>query len=218
LHRGGAGSTPAVSTQCLRSVNGKHAPFVRPRCGFDSCRRLLRTPVAQRNERCPATAEDAGSIPAGRIHADVAHPEEHRVASPERPVRDGSSALVDSWCNGSTPSSNLGGPGSIPGESAARPRRGPERVGYLMEGRAQALAVRRRGPDRTPRPRHSKNAAGRPDGFPSSTTHRQVAGSSTARSSSARFGSSADRAGPDEHHDRGSTIASGCGPDGSGSR
>ena len=24
----------------LRSVNGKHAPFVRPRCGFDSCRRL----------------------------------------------------------------------------------------------------------------------------------------------------------------------------------
>ena len=27
---------------CLRSVNGKHAPFVRPRCGFDSCRRLLR--------------------------------------------------------------------------------------------------------------------------------------------------------------------------------
>ena len=25
----------------LRSVNGKHAPFVRPRCGFDSCRRLL---------------------------------------------------------------------------------------------------------------------------------------------------------------------------------
>ena len=50
----------------LRSVNGKHAPFVRPRCGFDSCRRLLRTPVAQRRERCPATAEAAGSNPAGR--------------------------------------------------------------------------------------------------------------------------------------------------------
>ena len=31
----------------LRSVNGKHAPFVRPRCGFDSCRRLLSAPVAQ---------------------------------------------------------------------------------------------------------------------------------------------------------------------------
>ena len=50
----------------LRSVNGKHAPFVRPRCGFDSCRRLLHTPVAQRTERCPATAEAAGSSPAGR--------------------------------------------------------------------------------------------------------------------------------------------------------
>ena len=25
----------------LRSVNGKHAPFVRPRCGFNSCRRLF---------------------------------------------------------------------------------------------------------------------------------------------------------------------------------
>jgi hypothetical protein len=41
LHRGGAGSTPAVSTSRLRSVNGKHTPFVRPKCGFDSCRRLL---------------------------------------------------------------------------------------------------------------------------------------------------------------------------------
>jgi hypothetical protein len=50
----------------LRSVNGKHAPFVRPRCGFDSCRGLLYTPVAQRTERCSAKAEDAGSIPAGR--------------------------------------------------------------------------------------------------------------------------------------------------------
>lgn len=29
---------------CLRSVNGKHAPFVRPRCGFNSCRRLSRDP------------------------------------------------------------------------------------------------------------------------------------------------------------------------------
>ena len=82
LHRGGAGSTPAVSTSrergkrrgfeslrlhsSLRSVNGKHAPFVRPRCGFDSCRRLLPTPVAQWTERCSATAEAAGSTPAGR--------------------------------------------------------------------------------------------------------------------------------------------------------
>ena len=31
---------PSPSTTRLRSVNGKHAPFVRPRCGFNSCRRL----------------------------------------------------------------------------------------------------------------------------------------------------------------------------------
>lgn len=29
-----------LSVSSLRSVNGKHAPFVRPRCGFNSCRRL----------------------------------------------------------------------------------------------------------------------------------------------------------------------------------
>jgi hypothetical protein len=29
-----------AGTTCLRSVNGKHAPFVRLKCGFDSCRRL----------------------------------------------------------------------------------------------------------------------------------------------------------------------------------
>jgi hypothetical protein len=94
------GSSPTVSTSSsrLRSVNGKHAPFVRPRCGFDSCRRLL-TLVAQWTERCSATAEDAGSIPAGRAdRADVAQSEEHRVASPERPVRTGSSAFANSWC------------------------------------------------------------------------------------------------------------------------
>jgi hypothetical protein len=134
-----------VSTASTRPLYGRGAGST-PAGGSVASHR---TPVAQRNEHCPATAEDAGSIPAGRIHADVAQREEHRVASPERPVRDGSSALEDSWCNGSTPSSNLGGPGSIPGESAAR-RRGPERLGYLMERGAQALAVRHRGPDRTP--------------------------------------------------------------------
>ena len=50
----------------LRSVSGKHAPVVRPKCGFESCRRLLPTPVAQWTERCPATAAAAGSTPAGR--------------------------------------------------------------------------------------------------------------------------------------------------------
>ena len=83
----------------LRSVNGKHAPFVRPRCGFDSCRRLLPAPVAQRRERCSATAEAAGSTPAGRTtSADVAQWGEHRASNPERPVRAGSSALEGPWC------------------------------------------------------------------------------------------------------------------------
>src|SRR5215210_3050456 len=57
----------------LRSVNGKHAPFVRPKCGFNSCRRLLRAGVAQSGE--------------------------HRVAWPARPVRSGSSAFTGPWCN-----------------------------------------------------------------------------------------------------------------------
>ena len=40
LQRGGC-RFDSDHLHCLRSVNGKHAPFVRPRCGFDSCRRLL---------------------------------------------------------------------------------------------------------------------------------------------------------------------------------
>ena len=32
-----------LHSTCLRSVNGKHTPFVRTGCGFDSCRRLLFT-------------------------------------------------------------------------------------------------------------------------------------------------------------------------------
>ena len=62
----GRPSTPARPER-LRSVNGKHAPFVRPRCGFDSCRRLLLTHArSSEEERCSATAEVAGSTPAGR--------------------------------------------------------------------------------------------------------------------------------------------------------
>jgi hypothetical protein len=75
--------------QRLRSVNGKHAPFVRPRCGFNSCRRLQ--------------------------SADVAQQAEHRVANPDGPVRFGSSASQVRGVTGSTASSNLAGPGSIPG-------------------------------------------------------------------------------------------------------
>ena len=40
LQRGPCGFDSHRLHQRLRSVNGKHAPFVRPRCGFNSCRRL----------------------------------------------------------------------------------------------------------------------------------------------------------------------------------
>ena len=88
------GSTPTVSIHpSLRSVNGKHAPFVRPKCGFDSCRRLLTDARSSADlEHCSATAEAAGSNPAGRSIADVAHREERRSATPKRPVRSGPSA------------------------------------------------------------------------------------------------------------------------------
>ena len=33
-------SLDAIADRVLSSVNGKHAPFVRPRSGFDSCERL----------------------------------------------------------------------------------------------------------------------------------------------------------------------------------
>jgi hypothetical protein len=118
----------------LRSVNGKHTPFVRPGCGFESCRRLY-APVAQWTELRPATAEVAGSSPAGRIastrgrssagRASERHSEEARSI---RAVR-----FTGPWCNGSTPSSNLDGPGSNPGGLAdPQARRGPERLGYLL--------------------------------------------------------------------------------------
>ena len=65
---------------CLRSVNGKHTPFVRTGCGFDSCRRLLSYACSSVAEHRPATAEGAGSSPARCTHADVAH----RERAPER--------------------------------------------------------------------------------------------------------------------------------------
>jgi hypothetical protein len=45
LHRATAALDHTLSAfRRLRSVNGKHAPFVRPRCGFNSCRRLSERP------------------------------------------------------------------------------------------------------------------------------------------------------------------------------
>ena len=55
----------------LRSVNGKHTPFVRPGCGFESCRRLFHTPVAQRNRApsCDGGGRWFESSRAYRIHS-----------------------------------------------------------------------------------------------------------------------------------------------------
>jgi hypothetical protein len=104
--------------QSLRSVNGKHAPFVRPRCGFDSCRRL---------------------------HADVAQREEHRSATPGRPVRSG-------------PSAPIGGLAEMPSEPPGRAVRpeaassvGPIAIHYWASLRpclGTAIAPRRRAASR----------------------------------------------------------------------
>ena len=51
LHRAGRGFDSHRLHPGLRSVNGKHAPFVRPRCGFNSCRRLSRKPDRPRFAR-----------------------------------------------------------------------------------------------------------------------------------------------------------------------
>ena len=48
LHRAGRGFDSRRLHPRLRSVNGKHTPFVRPGCGFESCRRLLRRDDAPR--------------------------------------------------------------------------------------------------------------------------------------------------------------------------
>jgi hypothetical protein len=101
--------------RCPRSVNGKHTPFVRPRCGFDSCRGLLsrpklsgqsavlrrRRPLVRVRPRTRSVwrSRTSGGVwgnrevpPAGSTHADVAQPAEHRSATPGRPVRSGPSA------------------------------------------------------------------------------------------------------------------------------
>ncbi len=82
----------------LRSVNGKHAPFVRPRCGFESCRRLLPSLAALGSRRAkPGSAERSrrcrnGRAPSGRS-SDGRAPGRHsgearsiRVVRSRRPV------------------------------------------------------------------------------------------------------------------------------------
>ena len=89
-----------------------------------------RTPVAQRREHCSAKAVVAGSSPAGRT-------------------------FTSPWCNGSTASSNLAGPGSTPGGFACTIVAG--RSGSVI---SRVEGLRARGstprPDRTPRPRRTR--------------------------------------------------------------
>src|SRR5207248_7067664 len=111
----------------------------------------VRTPVAQRRERClRVTGADAGFDSSRAYHfADVAQTEEHRGATPGRPVRSGSSASQARGVTGArrAPTS------SVRFETwracCNKDRRGPERLGYLHG----EDAVRLRVSDRTSRPR-----------------------------------------------------------------
>lgn len=112
--------TPLI--QRLRSVNGKHTPFVRPGCGFESCRRLLvtHTPVAQWMRALLCDGRGRWFDSSRAYQADVAQPAERRDATPEvarsiRAVR----FFVGLWCNSSMTSSNLVGPGANPGGPAS---------------------------------------------------------------------------------------------------
>ena len=126
--------------------------------------------------------------------ADVAQKEEHRDATPGTPVRSGSSASVGPWCNGSTTSSNLVGPGSTPGGPAAtEDRRGPVRLGYLWAERPSGRAVSK--PRTRPHLTTATYVLLRAGTVPVIDPYRQVAGSSPARSV-ACSGSSVGRAVP----------------------
>ena len=88
----------------------------------------------------PLYGRGVGSIPAGgsSSHADVAQTEEHRDATPGRPVRAGPSACSKQRpvVYGRTASSNLAGPGSDPWQACPHDRRGPARLGYPTGGTA----------------------------------------------------------------------------------
>jgi hypothetical protein len=154
---------------CLRSVNGKHAPFVRPRCGFDSCRRLMCACSSEEEERCPAKAEVAGSIPVGRMRDRLGvtalgasvralcgcSSDGKSAGSParRRPFEAGRPRLQAHGVTASTASSNLAGPGSNPGGPAVSPSSRAGAARLSLGQRAFGPAVRPRKPDRTPRPR-----------------------------------------------------------------
>ena len=79
----------------------KNASLAPRRSGFDSRRLHLFASVVSTASTRPLYGRGAGSNPAGGSqtqHADVAQTEEHRGATPGRPVRSGPSALEGLWC------------------------------------------------------------------------------------------------------------------------
>jgi hypothetical protein len=137
---------------------GQHAPFVRLKRRFDSCRRLFaRTPEAQRTStvlrrrRMLVRVQPGVLVLRGRSSIG-----ECRVASPEVPVRFRSSASTGPWCNGEAwraPTSPVRVRLLVGLLHTRSSRAGAAR---LSMGEARVLA-RGRGfdtaPDRTPRPR-----------------------------------------------------------------
>jgi hypothetical protein len=138
------------------------------------------------------------------FYADVAQPEEHRVASPGRPVRSGPSACVEGlWCNRQHGELQPRWSGFEPWQACFSSSSRADVVRF--SGKGGNPAERARLPHRTATcgsGLHATTATTpllRADSVRLSTSHRQVAGSNPARSSPCS-GSSADRAVPGRTH------------------
>ncbi len=160
----------------LRSVNGSTRPLYGRGAGSTPAGGFVSTAAKRQRSRQRLLSLQWRHEPP--LHADVAQREEHRSATPEGPVRSGSSASSSStgpWCNGSMASSNLAGPGSTPGGPArfdlefvrrlSRPLRLRRRRDRFVAGRRGPVtwlpAVRLRARAASTRPRLTSPAAGR---------------------------------------------------------
>jgi hypothetical protein len=184
----GVGSIPTVSTSCLRSVNGSTRPLYGRGAGSTPAGGSsihTRTPVAQRSERCRAKAEgrwfESSRAYARGCSSSGRAPERHfGEARSSRVVRSHSPPSKAPGVTESTASSNLAGPGSTPGGPARSTVAG--RSGSVISGERRKPAVRIR---IRPHPTTATTPTLRAGRSRLSTTNRQVAGSSPARSSRA---------------------------------
>ena len=204
------GSTPPVRiTTWGRSSAGRSASLATRKMSGSTPTVSINASVVSTASTRPLYGRGAGSTPAGgsfttrprgeavswqtlvrssRALADVAQPAEHRAANPVRPVRSGPSALQARGVTGSTASSNLAGPGSIPGGPAGNRS---SRAGAARLSLVGALSVRR--PlrfDSAIRPHTTTATSFSPRCGPEWSGYRverpirrEVAGSSPARSS-----------------------------------